>query len=356
MKTLYYSTKDFERKYMADVSDDLLQVSMTTKALGPDTVPDATGFEAISIFTGDDASAPVLEKLKIAGVKYIAIRAAGYDNVDLDKAAELGIRVANVPKYSPYAIAEHALTLILALNRKIVTADKQVHKGDFRVDNLIGFDIHNKTVGVIGTGKTGSILIKILSGFGCRILAYDIHENKQLAKDYKVEYVSPAILCRESDIISIHTSLNPHTKYMINKNMMELMKPGVMLINTSRGACVNTEDVLHYLENGHIGYFGADVYEHEKGLFFYDWSGKEIKDDLLKRLIAMSNVLITPHQAFATNEAIGNIFQTTFQTLHCWSNDRTAEHELVAGYEITAQAGQKNECIQQTHYYDRQTF
>jgi D-lactate dehydrogenase len=328
MKILFYSTRDFERPYLTDSNNNVYQVQFTGKALSPDTVEEARGFDAISVFTNDNASAEVIEKLHSLGVKYITARSAGYDNIDVAKAAILSMRVANVPEYSPYAIAEHALALMLALSRKLILANTQVHMQNFTVNSLIGFDLHGKTIGIIGTGRIGGTLAKILSGFGCRILGYDIHENKKLTLQYGVEYVPLPVLCREAEIISIHTSLSPGTKYMIDRKLLSLTQQGVMLINTSRGGCVNTEDVLHYLENGHIGYFGADVYEKERGVFLYDWSGKEIKDELLKKLMAMPNVLITPHQGFATKEALNNIAQTTFHNIHSWANNQPSENEL----------------------------
>jgi D-lactate dehydrogenase len=330
MNILFYSTKNFERPYLLSSGNEAFGIHMTEKALSAGTAEEARGFDVVSVFTGDDVSAPVVEKLYQSGVRFIAVRAAGHDNVDLVKANELGIRVANVPEYSPYAIAEHALALMLALNRKLVLADKQVHGQDFTVGNLVGFDLHGKTIGIIGAGKTGGTLVKILHGFGCRLLGYDVYENSELTGKYGLEYIPLATLCRESDIISLHTCLTPQTKYMINRQLIELMKPGVMLINTSRGACIHTEDVLRSLENGHIGYFGTDVYEKERGLFFYDWSGREIQDEILKRLLALPNVLITPHQAFATREALTNIMQTTFSAISSWANGRHADNELLS--------------------------
>jgi D-lactate dehydrogenase len=295
-------------------------------------VEEAKGFDVISIFTGDDASAPIMEKLHKLGIKFIAIRAAGHDNVDIDKAIECGIGVANVPEYSPHAIAEHALALMLALTRKLILANEQVHNQNFTVDNLIGFDLHGKTIGIIGTGKIGSTLIKLLSGFGCRLLAYDIQPDEELMEKYDVEYVSLSELCQESNIISIHTCLTAQTKHLISKDLISQMQKGVMLINTSRGACIKTTDVLDYLENGHIGYFGADVYENEKGVFFYNRADNKPDDDLLKRLLALSNVLITPHQGFATTEALNNIANTTFYNIFCWSHDGECDNDLTAQF------------------------
>lgn len=330
MKVLFYSVKDYEEYYLNYFNDNTYDIHFTSKALSIDTVSEATGFEIISIFTGDDASVPVLEALKKTGVKFIAVRAAGYDNVDIARAGELGISVANVPAYSPYAIAEHALAMMLALNRKLIRADKQVHNQNFTVGNLIGFDIHGKTIGIVGTGKIGSTLIKLLHGFGCRLVAYDVLPDEDLEIKYDVEYMPLHILCREADIISLHTCLTPATRHIINKTLIGQMKKGVMLINTSRGACVNTEDVIYFLENGHIGFYGADVYEKEKGVFFYDWSDKKLNDPMLKRLLALPNVLITPHQGFATTDALNNIANTTFYNVFCWVHDGISENELAA--------------------------
>ncbi|MES1213944.1 MAG: 2-hydroxyacid dehydrogenase [Bacteroidota bacterium] len=335
MKVLFYSIKDFEQPYVLQANKEKFILRLTDAALSIDTAEMANGFDTISVFTGDDVSAPVLEKLHKNGVQFIAIRAAGYDNVDLVKAKELGMQVANVPAYSPHSIAEHALALMLALNRKLIIADHQVHRHNFKMNNLVGFDLHGKTVGIIGTGKIGSTLVKILKGFGCNILGHDIHPNEELTKNSGVEYKSLEELCRLSDIISIHTCLTPQTKYLINKNTIAQMKPGVMLINTSRGGCVNTADVLQALENKHIGYFGTDVYEKERGLFFYDYSNKSVNDDVLLKLLAMPNVLVTPHQAFATREAIGNIVETTFQNIAAWAKNKYSVNELFQSPFIT---------------------
>lgn len=280
------------------------------------------------IFTGDDASTSVVEKLNSVGIKYIAVRAVGYDNVDIKKAGELGIKVANVPEYSPYAIAEHAVGLMLALNRKLITADDQVHHNNFTVGNLIGFDLHKKTVGIIGTGRTGSVVAKILNGFGCKLLGYDIKQNKELSEKYGLEYVDLKTLCSSADIITLHAPLNPSTKYLINKKILDEMKQGVMLINTARGAVINTQDVIGATGSGRIGYLGLDVYEKEKGVFFYDHSKEKISDDMLEKLMSFPNVIITPHQAFATNEALTNIADTTFYNIDCWSQNKISDNEL----------------------------
>ena len=335
MKILFYSTKDFEQPYIEAANGTREEVIFIKEALSLQTADKAKGFEVISIFAGDDASSNTLEELYKNGVKSITIRAAGYDNVDIKKATELNIVVANVPEYSPYAIAEHAVALILALNRKIATVDKQVHNLNFTTSNLVGFDLHGKTVGIIGVGKIGGVFAKIMHGFGCRLLGYDIKENKELQEKYGLEYVDLPALCRESNIISIHTGLTPQTNYLVSKKLIDLMQPGTMLINTSRGGCVNIADVIEGLENGHIGYYGADVYENERGVFFYDHSGKELKDNILKKLLTMPNVLITPHQAFATRDALTNIAATTFYNIDCWKKKQRSKNELTMQGSLT---------------------
>ena len=328
MRVLVYSIKDFERSYLIQANKMNHKLTYTDEALNAGTTGLAQTHEAVVVFTGDDVSAEVVQNLHKAGVKYIAVRAVGYDNVDIKKANALGIKVANVPEYSPYAIAEHAVAMMLALNRKLILADQQVSRHNFTVGNLIGFDLHQKTVGIIGTGRTGSVLAKILHGFGCRLLGYDIEENKELIEKYNLQYVDLKTLCRSSDIISIHTPLNTDTKYLINREMLNEMKAGVMLINTARGGVINTDHVLEALDNGKIGYLGLDVYEREKGVFFYDHSKEKIKDEVLIKLIQYPNVMITPHQAFATKEALSNIADTTLYNIDCWAQDKRSDNEL----------------------------
>jgi D-lactate dehydrogenase len=335
MKTLFYSTKDFEQPYLEAANAGKEDVVFIKEALSLQTADKAKDFEIISIFTGDDASAGVLEALYKNGVKFIAVRGTGYDNLDLQKADDLGITAANVPEYSPYAIAEHAAALLLALNRKLITGDKRVKEQNFTADNLVGFDLHGKTIGIIGVGRIGSVFAKIMHGFGCRLLGYDIREDKDLKEKYRLEYVDLPTLCREATIISIHTGLTSRTKYMMNKKLIGLMQRGVMLINTGRGGCVNTADIIEGLENGHIGCYGADVYENERGIFSYDFSGKELKDDMLKKLLGMPNVLITPHRAFATEEALTNIAAATFYTIDCWKKNLHAKNELTTAGSLT---------------------
>jgi D-lactate dehydrogenase len=273
-------------------------------------------------------SAQVVVALHRVGVRYIAIRAAGYDNVDVLRAADLNVKCANVPAYSPYAVAEHAVALMLALNRKIVTAAKQVSAFNFTVGNLIGFDMKGKTVGIIGIGKIGSIVARICHGFGCKLLGYDLKPDLNLTADTGIVYTRLEELCAQADIISLHVPLNESTHYLVADKLLAIMKQGVMLINTARGPILNTNDVISYLESGKIGALGLDVYEKERGLFFYDHSHDGTKDPLLKKLLSFPNVLITPHQGFATHEALQNIAESTFYNLHCWASGKATENEL----------------------------
>jgi D-lactate dehydrogenase len=288
----------------------------------------AKGSEVISLFVNDDASVPVLERLADVGVRYLALRSAGYNHVALARARELGIRVANVPAYSPYAVAEHTVALMLALNRRLIRANNRVRDMNFSLDGLVGFDMHGKTVGVIGTGKIGSIVARILHGFGCRILCYDLYPNTALVQELAAEYVDVPTLCRQSDIITLHTPLTPETKYLISSETLAAMKRGVMLINTSRGGLVDTKAVIEALKSGHIGYLGLDVYEYEQGLFFNDFSDIALQDDMIARLMTFPNVLITSHQAFLTDTALRNIADTTFENIDAWADGVPAAHEL----------------------------
>ncbi|MBX9851734.1 MAG: 2-hydroxyacid dehydrogenase [Cytophagaceae bacterium] len=330
MKVTVFSSKEFEKKSLAKAFGDKHTLNFITKSLSADTADLANGSDAVCIFPNDDACGATLEALHILNIHFIANRAAGYDHIDLNKASELNFSVANVPGYSPYAIAEHAVAMMLSLNRKIVRADHKVKDYDFTLDDLIGFDMNGKTVGIVGLGKIGSIVAKILNGLGCNILAYDIEQNQDYVKKYNVLYTTLDNLFSESDIITLHAPLNQHTKYMINKDNINKMKKGVMIINTGRGGLINTIDAIEGLKSNHIGYLGLDVYEKEKGLFFYDHSKEIPTDDTFARLLAFKNVLITGHQAFLTETALKNIADTTAQNLDCWQEGKPSPNELVS--------------------------
>ena len=328
MNTTVYSTHKFEEHYLIQANNNKHQLILLDVRLTEETAVLAKGSKTVSLFTGDDASKIVLKKLKVIGVENIALRSAGFNHVDLAAVTELDIKVARVPAYSPYAIAEHTIALILALNRKLVRAHNRVRDMNFSLNGLTGFDLNGKTVGVLGTGKIGAVLVKILYGFGCKILAYDLEEDKELKEMYGVRFTDCQTLCSESDIISLHVPLTPETRHIISAEQIERMKKGVMLINTSRGALVDTKAVIEGLKSRKIGYFGIDVYEEEEGLFFEDHSDEILQDDVIARLMTFPNVLITSHQAFLTNTALTNIAETTIYNIDCFENGTVSGNEI----------------------------
>ncbi len=328
MEITIYSTSPYEKPYLQAACKKKHKVHYLSKNLSKQTASLAKGSEAVVIFTNDDASADVLEALHENGIKYLATRTMGTDHIDTDKAKELGIKVANVPHYSPYSVAEHSIALMLALNRKLVAANRKIREHNFQLDGLVGFDMKGKTVGLLGAGEIGAISAGILHGFGCKILAFDIKENQELINKYDAKYVEVDTLCRESNIISIHAPLNKDTHHLINREQINKMKKGVMLINVARGGIMKTEDVIEGLKNGQIGYLGMDVYEHEDNLFFQDRSTQVLQDDLFARLLTFKNVLITGHQAFLTQEALKDDMEATFSNLNAWAKGEKTENEL----------------------------
>jgi D-lactate dehydrogenase len=311
MKIAVYSSKPYEKPFLdtanADAAHELVHLSA---ALSAPTAGLAHGIPAVSIFVGDDASAPVLRALHEGGTRLLALRSAGFNHVDVAEAQRLGITVARVPAYSPYAVAEHAVGLMLTLNRKFHRAYARVREQNFALDGLMGFDMHGKTAGVIGTGKIGESVCAILRGFGCRVLAFDPARNPA-CEAMGVEYALLADLYAACDIVTVHCPLTPATRHLINAAALAAMKPGVMLINTSRGAVVDTKALIAALKRGHVGSVGLDVYEEEGDLFFKDLSAEVIQDDVFVRLLTFPNVLITAHQGFFTREACEAIAATT---------------------------------------------
>lgn len=328
MKTLIYSTKDFEIPFLEAANNDVHSFKYIPERLTTHTAMMALGFEAISIFSADDASEIVLEKLRDFGVEYITLRSAGYDNINIQTAQRLGFKVANAPEYSPNAVAEHAIALLLALNRKITLSRKQTQQYDFTLTNLIGFDLVGKTVGVVGTGRIGSVIVKILNGFGCKILATDPTEDAHLKATYGVSYVAIDTLCVQSDVIILSVPLNQETHQMINHHTLEFMHKNTLLINVARGAVVHTKDVIDYLDNKRIGGYATDVYDKECGVFFYDRSQDIPNDETLQKMLDHERILLTPHQAFATREAIRNIATTTVKNLFTWQGGGHPTSEL----------------------------
>lgn len=328
MKLLVFSAKDYEIPFLGKANLDRHKISYSKDALDTHTAIQAMGYQAISIFSGDDASLVVLEKLWDLGVRYITLRSAGYNNIHIKAAKRFGFKVANVPEYSPHAIAEHAVALLLALNRKIILADFQVHNYNFIQDGLMGFNLHGKTVGIIGTGRIGSIMVKIMYGFGCKLLACDLEPDDDLVELCDVTYATLDQVCTKSDIISLHIPLNYDNHYLINERKLALMKQDAVLINTSRGAIVQTKALIDVLEKRKLGGYGTDVYEKEKGIFFKDHSKRGIEDEKLKKLLSFPNVLMTPHQAYMTPEALTNIATTTFENINSWESGEECKNEL----------------------------
>ena len=328
MKILFYSIHQYDKSILESANSKNIEMQFTELSLNENTTNLVYGFDAVSLFTSDSATETILEKLFANGVRYIALRSVGSDHIALAKAKSLGMKVANVPAYSPYSVAEHAVTLLLALNRKIVFGQQLMNHGNFELDQLVGVDIHKKTVGIIGTGKIGGAFAKIMNGFGCRLLAYDLIEDQTLIKETNIKYASLETVCQHADIISIHCPLNSFTKYLFNELVFQFMKKGMILINTARGGIINTEDLLTALDNGTISATGLDVYENEKKIFGNDHKAKRINDDLFARLRSYPNVLLTGHQAFLTQEALLGIATTTFENLALWSEGKTCENEL----------------------------
>ena len=334
MKVLVYSSKAFEIPYLEKANHKKHKLTFIEEALSSETAMKAVGYDAISIFSADEACFLTIEKLCDFGVKYITLRSVGYNNVNLRAAARSKIRVANVPKYSPYAIAEHAVALLLALNRKLIESNYRVSHFNFDTNDLVGFDLNKKTVGIIGTGQIGGVMCKIMHGFGCKLLGYDIEEDSSLKELYNLNYTSLQELCEKSDIITLHVPLNSETHQIINEELISEMKDGVILINTARGSVINTDHVIEGLISGKIGALGIDVYENERGVFFKDRSHNVPNDDNLLKLNALPNVLITGHHAFLTVEALTNIAETTIENLDCWESGIETENELTIKYGI----------------------
>jgi D-lactate dehydrogenase len=296
--------------------------------LTTETASLARNFPVVCVFVNDQLDRETLNILAQSDTKLIALRCAGFNNVDLKAAKEFGITVVRVPAYSPYAVAEHAVGLILTLNRKLHRAYYRVRDGNFALDGLLGFDLHGRTVGIFGTGKIGRITAKILAGFGCNILGYDLYPHAEF-EQIGGKYVDSRELVAQSDIISLHCPLTPETYHLINTETINFMKQGVMLINTSRGALIDTKAVIKGLKSKKIGYLAIDVYEQESDLFFEDLSNEIIQDDVFQRLLTFPNVLITGHQAFFTEEALSNIAETTINNITKFEQGKFCENQVI---------------------------
>lgn len=328
VRVAFFSTHAFDREFFDQANAARRHDLRYFEArLTPATTAFARDCPAICAFVNDQLDRDVLVALWSGGTRMIALRSAGFNHVDVRHARELGFTVARVPSYSPHAVAEHTIALILTLNRKIHRAYARVREGNFALDGLLGFDLEARTVGVVGTGHIGAIVARILIGFGCRVLAYDIAPKSE-CEAMGVEYVPLEEIWSRSDIVTLHTPLTTDTRHMIDANVIGRMKPGVMIVNTGRGALVDTPALIEGLKSGHIGYLGLDVYEEEEQLFFQDLSSHVIRDDVFARLLTFPNVVVTAHQAFFTREALHAISETTLDNISAFEQGRRSGNEL----------------------------
>jgi len=328
MKLAVYSTKQYDRKYLEEVNQSFgFELEFFEFLLTERTAKNATGCEAVCIFVNDDGSRAVLEELAELGVKFIALRCAGFNNVDLDAAKELGMQVVRVPAYSPEAVAEHAVGMMMTLNRRIHRAYQRTRDANFSLEGLIGFNMHGRTAGVIGTGKIGIATLRILKGFGMRLLVSDPYPNP-LALELGAEYVDLKTLFARSDVISLHCPLTAENNHLLDASAFQQMKDGVMIINTSRGGLIDSQAAIDALKKQKIGALGMDVYENERELFFEDKSNDVIQDDVFRRLSSCHNVLFTGHQAFLTAEALTSIAETTLQNLQQLEKGEACNNQL----------------------------
>ena len=328
MKTAVFSTKPYDRDFLeagnATFGHEMVFVE---NRLREDTAALATGCPAICAFVNDVLDGAVLRALHAGGTRFIAMRCAGYNNVDLPVARELGVKIARVPAYSPYAVAEHAVALLLALNRHVPRAWSRVRDGNFSIDGLMGTDVHNKTVGVIGTGTIGRIFAEIMLGFGCRVLAYDVKPDKAL-EARGVAYLTLEEVLAQSNFLSLHCPLLPATRHLLDAAAFASLPAKALVINTSRGALIDAEAAVNAIKSGHLGGLALDVYEEEAELFFDDHSSHIIQDDTFMRLVSFPNVLVTSHQAFFTREAMENIAATTLGNLADFEAGRESKNEI----------------------------
>lgn len=329
MRIAFFSSKSYDKeyfkKYARSYNHDIIffETALTEK-----TANLTEGCEAVCVFVNDKVDAETIANLAKLGVKGILLRCAGYNNIDLDATKKHNIKVLRVPAYSPEAVAEHSLALIMTLNRKTHKAFNRVRENNFSIEHLVGFNLFEKTVGLIGTGLIGQAFARIMLGLGSKVIAFDVHENESL-KNLGVNYLPLDEVFKQADIISLHCPLTPETKYIINKENIAKMKDGVMIINTSRGALINTKDVIGGLKSQKIGYLGLDVYEQEEDIFFRDLSESVLKDETISRLMSFPNVLITSHQGFFTKEALGQIANVTLNNATALAKGEQLVNEVV---------------------------
>ena len=329
MRVVCFSAQRYDREYLQPAANELgHQWDYLEARLDPSTAALGKGYDAVCAFVNDLLDRSCLQALAAASVRFVVMRCAGFNNVDLAAAEELGIRVARVPKYSPYAVAEHTIGLVLTLNRKIHKAYNRVRENNFALEGLLGFDLHGKKFGIIGTGAIGKALADIVKGFGCQLLMHDPYPDPHCQS--LGEYVELEQLLRECDIVSLHCPLTPSTKHLIGEQAFSWMKPGAMLVNTSRGALVDTQAAIAALKSKRLAGLALDVYEEESNLFFRDLSSEVIVDDVFSRLLTFPNVLITAHQAFFTREALTEIARVTMKNLTQFENGQVVENEVKA--------------------------
>jgi len=328
MRVAFFSAQAYDRQFFDAANREAgHELAYFETRLSEVTAPLAAGFPAVCAFVNDSLKAPVLEALAAGGTRLIALRSAGFNHVDLDAARRLGFTVARVPAYSPHAVAEHAVALMLTLNRKLHRAYHRIREGNFSLDGLLGFDVHGKTVGVVGTGQIGSIVARILHGFGCRLVGYDLKPSDE-CRALGLAYVALEEVWSLSDIVTLHAPLTPATRHMIDAAALSRMKRGVMVVNTGRGALLDTRAVIDALKSGHVGALGLDVYEEEEQLFFRDLSDQVILDDVFARLLTFPNVVITGHQGFFTQEALHAIASTTLENIGAFERGERSGTEL----------------------------
>jgi len=315
MNVSFFDTKPYDRTFFEKHANDSLRLRFHDFRLNQETAMAVSGDEAVCAFVNDRLDRPCLERLQAAGVRMVALRCAGFNQVDLEAARSLGLAVTRVPAYSPFAVAEHTVALLLALNRRIHRAYNRVREHNFSLSGLVGFDLHGKTVGIVGTGRIGRIAAQILRGFGMEVLAYDPFPSTEWAATHAVTYAGFDELIAKSQVISLHLPLTSSTRHLLHAGVFARMQPGVFILNTSRGKLVDTTALVAALKSGRIGGVAMDVYEEEEGVFFEDLSGQILQDDVLSRLLTFPNVLITAHQAFLTQEALDEIARVTIRNL-----------------------------------------
>ena len=330
MKVAIFDTHDFERQFFQQANfTKNYELTYFETRLKPETASLAQGFHVACCFVNDQLGAPTLSQLKKCGVQLIALRSAGFNHVDLKEASRLGLPVVRVPAYSPHGVAEHAVGLLLALNRKIHKAYLRTREFNFSLEGLVGFDLYGKTIGVVGTGKIGAVFGKIMKGFGCKVLAYDLVPNPELCGDSKiVEYVDLNEVYRHSDVISLHLPLTQKTHHMVGEKALKTIKPGAILLNTSRGALVDASQLIEALKSGRLAGAALDVYEEEEEVFFHDVSTKVLQDDVLARLMTFPNVIMTSHQGFLTKEALTKIAETTLENIKDFESKKPLRYQV----------------------------